>query len=479
MADIFISYASEDRQRAGQLAELLEAEGWPVWWDRRIPAGRTWRSVLEDALDDARCMIVLWSEHSVKSQWVAEEAEEARRLGKTLVPVLIQRVEPPMGFRAIQAADLIDWDGSRSNPAARMLIADVKSLLLPRNEPGERQLGESEAHPKEDFGTWALLTKHWLKGAVAAALAGALFVLWQSWPDFKPSSPAPQSAREEARSEVPLAPSLTGLSVSAERRTIKPKETLKLLLKGQYSDGSEKDLIEGIEWSSSDTRIATVDRRGEVTALRAGTTKITAKAGTIASSAWPLDVESFKPAAIPVAAPKLIGLNVSSSKQELLEREKIALRARGRYSDNSEKYLSSGIEWEVSDRTIASVNDRGELVARRPGRIRVVARADDLSSAPVTFLVRGVSRNLEPAAKPVKTPEPAAVKSPAISEQAKIVGYIDRARSFREQGNYAAALAELDKAKAVDAVNEEIRREIDQTRRACNAEKVLGNKPNC
>jgi len=129
MADIFISYANEDREAAAQLAGLLESVGWHVWWDRRIPAGRTWRSMLEEALKDMRCMIVLWSQQSVNSPWVAEEAEEARKLGKMLVPVLIQRVEPPIGFRAIQAADLVNWDGTIDDPAARMFIADLKSLL--------------------------------------------------------------------------------------------------------------------------------------------------------------------------------------------------------------------------------------------------------------------------------------------------------------------------------------------------------------
>jgi hypothetical protein len=99
MVDVFISYANEDRESAAQVARLLESVGWSVWWDRRIPAGRTWRSVLEDALGEMRCMIALWSKHSVGSPWVTEEAEEARRLGKTLVPILIQRVEPPIGFR--------------------------------------------------------------------------------------------------------------------------------------------------------------------------------------------------------------------------------------------------------------------------------------------------------------------------------------------------------------------------------------------
>jgi hypothetical protein len=129
MADIFISYANEDRDSAARFAAHLESIGWRVWWDRRIPAGRTWRAVLAEALVDARCMIVLWSENSVESPWVAEEAEEARRLGKKLVPVLIQRVEPPMGFRTIQAADLTGWDGSADDPALRQLIADLQSLI--------------------------------------------------------------------------------------------------------------------------------------------------------------------------------------------------------------------------------------------------------------------------------------------------------------------------------------------------------------
>ena len=36
MADIFISYASEDRNKAEELAETLRARGWSVWWDERF-----------------------------------------------------------------------------------------------------------------------------------------------------------------------------------------------------------------------------------------------------------------------------------------------------------------------------------------------------------------------------------------------------------------------------------------------------------
>jgi hypothetical protein len=78
MVDIFLSYAKEDRDVARRIATLLGNAGWVVWWDRRIPAGRTWRSVLEEALQEMRCMVVLWSAHSIESDWVRDEADEAR-----------------------------------------------------------------------------------------------------------------------------------------------------------------------------------------------------------------------------------------------------------------------------------------------------------------------------------------------------------------------------------------------------------------
>src|SRR5512132_3223482 len=106
MADIFISYANEDRKIAEQIATVLGTAGFTVWWDRRIPAGRSWRSVLEEALQGMRCLVVLWSENSILSPWVIEEAEEARRLNKIMFPVLIHKIDPPVGFRAIQAANL-------------------------------------------------------------------------------------------------------------------------------------------------------------------------------------------------------------------------------------------------------------------------------------------------------------------------------------------------------------------------------------
>jgi hypothetical protein len=128
MADIFLSYASKDRERARPLANALQSLGWSVWWDRKIPAGRTFAGVIEAAITESRRVIVLWSHESVKSQWVREEAEEGRKRGK-LIPVIIDKVEPPMGFRAIQAADLVGWDGASTTAGFEQLVADLTPLL--------------------------------------------------------------------------------------------------------------------------------------------------------------------------------------------------------------------------------------------------------------------------------------------------------------------------------------------------------------
>jgi S1-C subfamily serine protease len=66
VADIFISYASPDRERARLLADGLERHGWSAWWDREIQHGRAFDDAIEEALNAARCVIVLWSNASVR-----------------------------------------------------------------------------------------------------------------------------------------------------------------------------------------------------------------------------------------------------------------------------------------------------------------------------------------------------------------------------------------------------------------------------
>jgi len=153
MSDIFISYAREDRDRVAPLANTLAGHGWDVFWDRAIPTGKTWREVIGAELQAARCVMVIWSRHSITSDWVLEEADVGRERA-VLVPVLIDDVKPPLGFRAVQAASLLAWDGTPKSPALAQLLADIGKMLDAPTGADEPTRAPESVSPPSISGEW-------------------------------------------------------------------------------------------------------------------------------------------------------------------------------------------------------------------------------------------------------------------------------------------------------------------------------------
>jgi len=190
MSDIFLSYAHEDQERIKALVAALEAQGWSVFWDHRIPSGQTWRSYIGAALDRARCVLVAWSQHGIRSSWVVEEADEGKRRG-ILIPLLLDAVDPPLGFREIQAANLADWGPHHPSPMFDQLVEDIRAHLTrevapaPAPPTGARPSPVPRARPHERDRRWAYaaLGALILAGAVIAYLG---LPLTTSGPDGVP-----------------------------------------------------------------------------------------------------------------------------------------------------------------------------------------------------------------------------------------------------------------------------------------------------
>ena len=127
MADLFVSYSRDDKARAEEVVRLLEDYGWDVFWDQETRAGELWPKVLEEELIKARCLVALWTTTSIASRWVRIEAYEALQNDK-LVPVLLDKVRPPLEFRQTQMFDLIGWNGDRQDPRLAHLLADLTAL---------------------------------------------------------------------------------------------------------------------------------------------------------------------------------------------------------------------------------------------------------------------------------------------------------------------------------------------------------------
>jgi formylglycine-generating enzyme required for sulfatase activity len=128
LADIFISYAREDLEHARKLAQALEARGWSVWWDRRLKGGQEIHAVINAALAEARCVVVLWSRHSVPSRWVIGEANTGWDRS-ILVPARIDEVPLPVPFNQIHTPSLRHWDGSEGHPGLQALIDGVLEIF--------------------------------------------------------------------------------------------------------------------------------------------------------------------------------------------------------------------------------------------------------------------------------------------------------------------------------------------------------------
>lgn len=128
MADIFLSYKREDREKVRPLVDALQARGRTVWWDSRIGAGETWDQVIEAELRAAKCVLVIWSKRSIESDWVRAEAHDARDR-RCLIPIIIENVTPPSIFKMLQATDLSAWAGDRDDPNFAHVCAGIDRLL--------------------------------------------------------------------------------------------------------------------------------------------------------------------------------------------------------------------------------------------------------------------------------------------------------------------------------------------------------------
>ncbi|MGQ0532593.1 MAG: TIR domain-containing protein [Caulobacteraceae bacterium] len=135
MADVFISYASEDRNRVRPLAEALQTRGFNVWWDRSLAAGQDYTAIIEKELNAAKAVIVVWTQGSTASTFVRDEAGRARDEGR-LVPVLLDSVPLPLGFGAFQAEDFTRWNGGANAPQMQLLEEVLKAKLSGRDVDG-------------------------------------------------------------------------------------------------------------------------------------------------------------------------------------------------------------------------------------------------------------------------------------------------------------------------------------------------------
>lgn len=167
---VFFSYSRKDQTQALPLIKAIEAMGYSVWWDGMLEGGSTFLETTEDALESAKAVIVLWSENSISSHWVRDEATSGRDRDR-IIPLTLDGTMPPLGFRQVQLIDVQDWQ--RSPNALTDLGRSLAKLHDREYKPLDRRTLAAIAPQSTDF---TLSRRHAVFAGLGLGALGALGV---------------------------------------------------------------------------------------------------------------------------------------------------------------------------------------------------------------------------------------------------------------------------------------------------------------
>jgi hypothetical protein len=102
----FFSYSRFDSEFVLRLTKDLREAGANVWLDQLdIAPGSRWDKEIERALNDASCMLAILSQKSIDSVNVMDEISYALEENKKVIPILLNKIEPPFRLRRLQHID--------------------------------------------------------------------------------------------------------------------------------------------------------------------------------------------------------------------------------------------------------------------------------------------------------------------------------------------------------------------------------------
>jgi serine/threonine-protein kinase len=145
MTDVFVSYASPDRDIAFRIVGYLEKEGIACWVaPRDVPPGLEYGDAILRGIEQSRACVLVLSEQSNESQFVRKEVERAVSKSKPVLPVRIREVTPSGALEFfISSAQWIDAWKSPMEQHLPPLVAAIKSI----GQPGAAHVRSSALPP--------------------------------------------------------------------------------------------------------------------------------------------------------------------------------------------------------------------------------------------------------------------------------------------------------------------------------------------
>jgi predicted ATPase len=124
---IFLSYASVNRERALQIADLLEGNGVAVWIDRKdIAGGTSWSAEIVEGIKGCAVLAVLISPASVASRNVQQEIQLAWENDRKVLPLILETATLPSSIEYALAGR--QWVEVLDRPDAEWLAQAQRAL---------------------------------------------------------------------------------------------------------------------------------------------------------------------------------------------------------------------------------------------------------------------------------------------------------------------------------------------------------------
>jgi hypothetical protein len=154
VAVIYVSYKLEDRPIVDKVVARLEARGHEVVFDRLLYVGAAWREQLMSELVRSDAVLLIWTENTYGSQYVAAEVGAVRATpGVALLPVIVGKVSLPPFIQDIFVTRL----GKLTNAAFDALAEELdRSVALHiekrrRHKAGQPKVFVSHRHADEEI----------------------------------------------------------------------------------------------------------------------------------------------------------------------------------------------------------------------------------------------------------------------------------------------------------------------------------------
>lgn len=170
---------------------------------------------------------------------------------------------------------------------------------------------------------------------------------------------------------------LESLTLSPNDLSLEIGEYHTMTVLGNYSDGSSAP-ADSVEWIISNNTAISIDAKGELAALSTGTSTLKAKVGSMESNAVTIEV---KPPVV------LESLSVSSNPIKLRVGSTVQIEVTGHYSNGTTQAVDEGLEYNIADTNIATIDSIDTIEGFTEGETTLVANIGDINSDAIPLIV--------------------------------------------------------------------------------------------